>query len=398
MPQKPAAAAPMIGVNPNGGGLMATNFEGLFRMSQVFAASGLMPKGMERPETVFVALEMGMEVGLQPMQAVQNIAVINGRPSIWGDALLALVAGSGLLEDFQEFEEGTFKEDDFKAVCVASRAGRSAPIRSEFSIADAKLAGLWTKSGPWTQYPRRMLKMRARSWALRDGFPDVLKGMRSAEEIMDMEPLEISAGPVNAEPSFEPAPALSHEELFEKLMEALPENDANITRESVGAFVAACAEGNGNCEPAKVIRDALKSPENTMAFYTAFGDWVMARALEKGKSAKETAPDKPENKTKGKKSAPAKKAGEKPKDEPEEETRDANVPADALQIDSIKNLVEKLDLSTDFKMDVKTIMNAILTHEDGGLTFETAAKIVKDLAGKPANTSSVDKAVRVVLG
>ena len=309
LPERAVMPQPLIGINPNGGGLMATDFDGLFRMSRVFAASGLMPKGMERPETVFVALEMGMEVGLQPMQAVQNIAVINGRPSIWGDALLALVAGSGLLDDFQEFEDGDFGKDDFKAVCVASRKGRSAPIRSEFSIADAKLAGLWSKAGPWTQYPRRMLKMRARSWALRDGFPDVLKGMKSAEEIMDMEPLDMPVGPASTEPSFEPAPAPSYGDL----LDAMPEDDSSVTLGNIKTFVAACAKANGNCEPAKVIQDALASPDNTMAFYTAFGDWVMKQALEKPAKAAEPSPDEPETKAKGRKSAPAKRPPTSPR-------------------------------------------------------------------------------------
>ena len=76
-----------------GGALMPRNFEGLYRMSQIMSASGMMPKGMERIEAVFVAIQMGLEVGLSPMQAVQNIASINGRPSIWGDAMLGLAAG-----------------------------------------------------------------------------------------------------------------------------------------------------------------------------------------------------------------------------------------------------------------------------------------------------------------
>jgi hypothetical protein len=54
-----------------------------------------------------------------------------------------------------------------------------------FSVADAKRAGLWGKSGPWTQYPRRMLQLRARGFALRDAFPDVLKGLVTAEEAQD---------------------------------------------------------------------------------------------------------------------------------------------------------------------------------------------------------------------
>ena len=330
-----AAAAPLIGINPNGGGLMATDFDGLFRMSRVFAASGLMPKGMERPETVFVALEMGMEVGLQPMQAVQNIAVINGRPSIWGDALLALVAGSGLLDDFQEIRRRRLRQRTIsrRFAWPAARAGPP-PIRSEFSIADAKLAGLWTKAGPWTQYPRRMLKMRARSWALRDGFPDVLKGMKSAEEIMDMEPP-------------------GHADRSGQFRTELQARAGSVLWRSIGCHArrrfqrhswkhqdlrGRLRQSQRQLRTGQSDSGRSGKPENTMAFYTAFGDWVMKQALEKPAEPKEAAPDQPEAKTKGRKSAPAKKAAEKPKEEPEAETRDMNVPADELQIDSIKNL------------------------------------------------------------
>jgi hypothetical protein len=52
-------------------------------------------------------------------------------------------------------------------------------------VADAKAAKLWGKSGPWTDYPRRMLKFRARGFVLRDVFGDVLKGLRTAEEVRD---------------------------------------------------------------------------------------------------------------------------------------------------------------------------------------------------------------------
>ena len=50
---------------------------------------------------------------------------------------------------------------------------------------DAQKAGLQGKSGPWSQYPKRMRQMRARAFALRDVFPDVLRGMPIAEEVMD---------------------------------------------------------------------------------------------------------------------------------------------------------------------------------------------------------------------
>jgi len=168
------------------GGVQITSLEGLWRFSTYVAASGFAPKGMERPESCLIAIEMGLEVGLQPMQAIQNIAVINGRPSVWGDAAKALVEASGLCEDFAEWFEGDDETaDSFKAVCEVKRVGRTRPVRWEFSIADAKRAGLWNKQGPWTHYPKRMLQMRARGFAIRDGFPDVIKGLALAEEEQD---------------------------------------------------------------------------------------------------------------------------------------------------------------------------------------------------------------------
>jgi hypothetical protein len=70
------------------------------------------------------------------------------------------------------------------AVCVAKRKNRTEVI-SKYSVEDAKRAGLWNKQGPWTQYPKRMLQMRARGFALRDAFPDVLKGLITVEEAQD---------------------------------------------------------------------------------------------------------------------------------------------------------------------------------------------------------------------
>jgi hypothetical protein len=157
------------------------------------------------------------------MQAVQNIACINGRPAIWGDAVLGLVRASNALELFDETFEGTYPDDDFAAVCTAKRKGDSKPVIRSFSIGDAKQAGLWcqgtknekTQLTPWYKYPKRMLQMRARSWALRDGFGDVLKGLRTAEEVMDYD-LEMergqdgtySAPPAKAEPAPRPETSL----------------------------------------------------------------------------------------------------------------------------------------------------------------------------------------------
>ena len=166
-------------------GLQLTTFDDMYRFGSCLAASGLAPKGCSTPEQIVIAVEMGAEVGLPPMASVQNIAVINGRPSLWGDAMLGVCQGSGVF-DFEAFEE---TDDGTTATCKVRRKGGEVCVRT-FSMDDAKKAALVGKSGPWSQYPKRMRQMRARSWALRDTFADVLRGMMSAEEAQDDLPTE----------------------------------------------------------------------------------------------------------------------------------------------------------------------------------------------------------------
>jgi hypothetical protein len=136
-----------------------------------------------KPQDIMVCVQWGYEIGLAPMQALQNIAVINGKPSVYGDAAMALVQASAVCEDVQEYFEGEGTPNPI-AVCVAKRRGRKEVV-ARFSVEDAKRAGLWGKAGPWQAYPKRMMQMRARGFALRDAFPDVLKGLITAEEAQD---------------------------------------------------------------------------------------------------------------------------------------------------------------------------------------------------------------------
>ena len=167
-------------------GVELATFEDAFRFSSCVALSGFAPKGMEKPEAILVAVQLGLEIGLTPMAAMQNIGVINGRPGIYGDAALALVRASGLLESYQQSYRGDGEK--LTAVVTVKRKGDPVEITSEFGVADARAAGLWGKAGPWTAYPRRMLLFRARGFALRDAFGDVLKGLRTTEELADMLP------------------------------------------------------------------------------------------------------------------------------------------------------------------------------------------------------------------
>jgi hypothetical protein len=174
------------------GVIKPANLHEAIEVSKLIAHSGMVPKDyIGKPGAVLVAIEMGHELGLSPMSAIQNIAVINGRPSLWGDAMLALCASHRDCEDIVE----TLDEKTMTATCMVKRRGRS-PVERTFSMADAKTAGLAGKQGPWSQYPKRMLQQRARGFALRDAFPDALRGVVSREEAYDtihvsQDPLEI---------------------------------------------------------------------------------------------------------------------------------------------------------------------------------------------------------------
>jgi len=159
--------------------------------AKLVASSELCPKEYRgKPEAVLVAVQMGSELGIPPMQALQNIAVINGKPCMYGDLVLGLVKASGLLEyiDERDPEEALKKAEGW---CEVKRKGEPKPVARTFSMEAADRAGLIKRSkgnygdGPWITYPGRMLLFRARSWALRDVFPDVLKGLQVREEVED---------------------------------------------------------------------------------------------------------------------------------------------------------------------------------------------------------------------
>lgn len=159
--------------------LAPQNIEEALKFADYLSKSTIVPKDFaNNPGNILVAIQWGMELGLQPMQAMQNIAVINGRPALWGDAVIALVRSSPLCEYIYESDDGE------TATCRVKRRNEEEQVRT-FSMAEAKAAGLAGKQGPWSQYPKRMRQMRARAFAMRDVFPDVLRGMPVAEELQD---------------------------------------------------------------------------------------------------------------------------------------------------------------------------------------------------------------------
>ncbi len=163
--------------------IVPNDLEQAYRMATAIGQSGLAPKSFQSPQAIMVAIMSGLEVGFKPLQALQSIAVVNGKTTIYGDGAIALVRGSGLCAYVKEWIDG--EGDGRVAHCETLRVGEQDPVVRQFSVENAKQAGLWGKQGPWSQYPDRMLQMRARSFCLRDAYADVLSGLGIFEEVRD---------------------------------------------------------------------------------------------------------------------------------------------------------------------------------------------------------------------
>ena len=159
--------------------LSPRNLAEAMEFAKIIASSDMVPKDyVGKPGNVLVAVQTGAELGLKPMQSLQGISVINGRPGVWGDAMWALVISH------PEYEDAIEEKTDTSCTVTLKRRGRSA-VTVTFNMEDAKKAGLAGKQGPWQTAPKRMLQMRARAFAARDLFADALKGIKSIEELRD---------------------------------------------------------------------------------------------------------------------------------------------------------------------------------------------------------------------
>jgi hypothetical protein len=187
------AVRPTLAAGARVAAIVPRTFEDAQRIARAAFVAGWAPssflKGVKEDEAVAkitLAILTGSEVGMPPMSALQSIAIINGRPTIWGDAIPALLWSNDF--DLTETLEG--EGDGMIAVCTVIRPNGK-EITRKFSVAMAKTAGLWNKKGkfgedtPWVTYPTRMLQMRARGWAARDGASDVLRGLQMREEVED---------------------------------------------------------------------------------------------------------------------------------------------------------------------------------------------------------------------
>lgn len=190
--------------------LVPSSFEEAFRMAEAIFVSGMYPdslkvefedfeydkdgnrkgdrkfKFLDRKATasrILIVIQKGMEIGLPPIGALSTIYIVNNRPTVFGDGIPALFHRHGV--KFREWTEGEFGKPEYTAHCEITRKDGQI-FTAKFSWADAVKAGLSSKKGPWTDYPKRQLQMRARGFAARDGAADILQGLGIYEEQMDI--------------------------------------------------------------------------------------------------------------------------------------------------------------------------------------------------------------------
>ena len=163
-------------------GFMAvTNLKEAWEIAEIISKSPLCPKAFQgKPGDVLVCLQFGQEVGLAPLQSLHSIGVINGKPALYGDGALSVCR---IRHDWEYMQE-TFDDVTMTATCIVKRRGEPECIRN-FSKSDAQTAGLWGSTLPWKNYPKRMLQMRSRGFALRDTFADALRGLITENEAKD---------------------------------------------------------------------------------------------------------------------------------------------------------------------------------------------------------------------
>ena len=178
------------------GHIVPTNVDEAIHMARLVVEARLAPSSYNNdPKMITLGIMAALEAGLPPLYGLRQIAIINGRPTIWGDGAMALVQSKNLIGSYRVEEIGTIPvsndltkwDDSYGFRVTITRRGQQGEYVGEFTVGHAKRAKLWmnAKKAPWMEYPTRMLLNRARAFPLRDGFADALGGIAIREEVED---------------------------------------------------------------------------------------------------------------------------------------------------------------------------------------------------------------------
>ncbi len=254
--------------------LMPQSFNQKMAMAQILLESRFLPDHLNTAAKIAVALQWGHELGLEPMASTNNIYIVNGKPSLSTDIMHALVMRSA---EYSGSKWLTKSNDTQKAEVVIKRKLKNGSIEEfsgYFDMEMAKNANLLHKDN-WKKHPDRMLRKRALSFALRDGYPDILAGVYDPDEL-EVVSINNSNNKNNLEPTDVTDSAIEYSTL-----KAPPKND----------ILSLFDEAFQNGEITQAHYDVAKDPNNKKTLNErllqnmknkkkAFDVWVKAHSLE----------------------------------------------------------------------------------------------------------------------
>lgn len=279
-----AGAAALLPIYPE-------TFEDVVRLARMSIISGMIKpiekgygerKEVETDEAMEARATMtimqGMELGLPPMQAIQLIALINGRMTVHSEGVPGILLSKGF-KIKQEFV-GEQYEDDFAAICTLTRPGGEVSV-TKFSVADAKEANLWQTSAkverykkggdkyftdndsPWWKYRKRMLWARALGFNAKDAASDAMKGLIVREEVEDMvrsrDAIDITPTEVPKITSAPPILDMLEDEPEETEMQEVEEMDDRFAPDQEAAFLEALHDGLSSARSKKSRQEVVNA-------------------------------------------------------------------------------------------------------------------------------------------
>jgi len=143
-------------------------------IANAVAKSGLF--GMKTPEQALALMAISQAEGMHPALAVRDFHIIQGRPALKADAMLARFQQSGGTVKFTEYTD--------KRVAATFSHPQGGAIEVDWTMERAKQAGLGGKDN-WKNYPRQMLRARVISEGIRTIFPGCVSGFYTPEEVQD---------------------------------------------------------------------------------------------------------------------------------------------------------------------------------------------------------------------
>jgi hypothetical protein len=142
------------------------------RMAVAVAKSGLF--GIKQPEQAIALMLIAQAEGMHPAIAARDYHLVQGRPALKADAMLARFQQAGGKVTWNTYTD--------QAVAATFTHPQGGSVTLEWTIAQAKAAGL-TNKDVWKQYPRAMLRARVISEGIRTVFPGVVVGVYTPEEV-----------------------------------------------------------------------------------------------------------------------------------------------------------------------------------------------------------------------